>query len=105
MTPYFDIDRVSDVFKPVIDRILEQKKDVNPAHKKRIEKRLQKAYVDTDTFVFEFTRRQTSILLTAMTLVKFEIISKSNYQQAKPTLQIMDELIKLLQTRLNEVKK
>jgi hypothetical protein len=79
----------------VADKLI--RNELSPKHKKRIERRLQKEEVGTDKFVFEFTRRQTSILLTAMVLVKVEILSKAFYTQSKPTLEIMEELNKLLQ--------
>jgi hypothetical protein len=91
---------------PIADKLL--RNDLSPKHKKRIERRLEKIPSkdnDDDKLAFEFTKRQTSILHTAMVLVKFEILSKANYWKSKPTLDVMQEIIVMLEAKLKENSK
>ena len=53
-------------------------------------------------FTFHFTPRQTIIIHTAMTLVRFEIQAKANHKESKDTLDIMKEIIVLLEGKLKE---
>lgn len=55
-----------------------------------------------DKFTFHFAKRQTSIILTAMSLIRFENIAKAEYWEAKDTVEQMREIIVLLEGKLKE---
>jgi hypothetical protein len=53
-----------------------------------------------DKMTFQLTKKQSSIILTSLNLIRFEIVSKSDHKEAKDTLDIMRELIVLFDSRL-----
>lgn len=58
-----------------------------------------------DKITFCFIPRQATIIHTSLTLVRFEILAKTNYKESKETLDIMKEIIMILEGRLKEKKK
>jgi hypothetical protein len=46
------------------------------------------------------TQRQASVIVTALQLIRFEIITKAEYKQVKPTTDLMKDLIIMLESKI-----
>lgn len=50
--------------------------------------------------VLHLTQRQASVIVTALQLIRFEIITKAEYKQVKPTTDLMKDLIIILESKI-----
>jgi hypothetical protein len=106
--PYFDPSKLEQVFKPLIDKILSQKKELNPDNEKRLYKKIQDNYDSTviekliqpkpkpDKIILVFLEKEAVSLKTACALVKFTIVSRTSITKSKDTIELLTRLIRRL---------
>jgi hypothetical protein len=105
LTRYVSLDKITEVFKPALDRII--KNEPSPRHKRRLEKKILHPEPETHAnnpiesmvkqdpkVVLILTPQEASILKSTCALVKFSIVSKSSITQTRDTIDVLNMLMK-----------